>query len=447
MQKADNGIHKEYLQLIDSVQESFLRHDDKLKRINQEIWSNPELGFEEHKAQIPSCAFFEALGSEGYTVRRKCFGLDTSFEVEYSKGTGGVVVAFNAEYDALPGIGHACGHNLIATSSIAAFIAAVESMNKLYSAGLSDAFTLRLLGTPAEENGGGKTHMIAAGAYEDVDTCLMVHPAGSMGPLEAMGLHGIAAPPVGAFLANQKIEVTFTGKPAHASAFPWEGVNALDAAVAAYVNISILQQQIHPTQRIHGIISHGGDRPNIIPARTVMNFDIRSTDKQGLEALEEKVQGCFKAAAQATGCDMEYTKYVYALFAPYVEDPRSWSIEYRKERYLDLKSNMVMCKKYVEAAKALGNAVWLGGESASPSGASTDQGNVSCVTPSFHGMFIIPTENGAQPHTPEFTKYTGTMEAYQSCLNAAAGMAIVACQLLANTALIAQVKEFSDMRQ
>lgn len=221
--------------------------------------------------------------------------------MSYTRGKGGRVVAFNAEYDALPGIGHACGHNLIATSSIASFLATCETVNALYADEIG--YSVRLLGTPAEEGGGGKLHLIDAGAYNDVDACFMVHPF----PVLSGAPHLLSSSSCsGQYLANDKVKVTFTGKPAHASAAPWEGVNALDAVVAAYVNISMLRQQILPTQKIHGVVLRGGERPNVIPASTTLDYYIRSETTKELKLLTERVLKCFEAAATATGCTVEY---------------------------------------------------------------------------------------------------------------------------------------------
>lgn len=232
------------------------------------------------------------------------YGLDTALEVEYKHGDGGRVVVFNAEYDALPGIGHACGHNLIATSSIAAFIATCEAMKAHLQSSSVSGFTVRLLGTPAEESGGGKVKLIDAGAYKDVDACLMLHPV-PMSPNNP-DLLSVATAVEGGYLANDKVEITFTGKPAHAAAAPWEGINALDAVVSAYVNISLLRQQILPTQKIHGVVKNGGDRPNIIPFSATVDYYIRSHTKKSLKTLTEKVVKCFEAAAIATGCKVEF---------------------------------------------------------------------------------------------------------------------------------------------
>jgi amidohydrolase len=249
---------------------------------------------------------FDSLSASGYQVRRNTYGLDTSFEVEYKHGSGGQLVVFNAEYDALPGIGHACGHNLIATSSIAGFIATVDAMKKTYPDSLG--YTVRLLGTPAEEGGGGKLKLLDAGAYKDVDACLMVHPV-SLGHNDG-SIQGVQVAGPRGFLANNKIRVKFTGTTAHAAAAPWEGVNALDAVVSAYVNISLLRQQMRPTQRVHGIISNGGERPNVIPNSTTVEYYIRSPDSKTLQELTDKVLNCFDAAAKATGCTVEYEWYV-----------------------------------------------------------------------------------------------------------------------------------------
>lgn len=295
--------------LIESVQTALEKYDSELKSINHQIWSNPELGYEEYKAHDHICTLFENLKSEGYEVRRSAYGLETALEVSYTHGTGGRVVAFNAEYDALPGIGHACGHNLIATSSIAAFIATCEALKARYPDG--PGYTVRLLGTPAEESGGGKVRLLENGAYKDVDACLMVHPM-PMAP-DDPELLSVATVLPGGFLANDKVTVTFTGKPAHAAAAPWEGVNALDAVVAAYVNISLLRQQILPSQRIHGVISHGGDRPNVIPMSASVDYYIRSPSLKTLKPLTEKVIKCFEAAATATGCKVEFDWYVISL--------------------------------------------------------------------------------------------------------------------------------------
>ncbi|KAL4976450.1 hypothetical protein BDW66DRAFT_135003 [Aspergillus desertorum] len=404
------------LRYIKPAQDALRRYDEKLQGINHKIWSNPELAYNEHQAHNNICGLFEALNSEGYSVRRHAYGLDTAFEIEYKHGNAdsGRVLTFNAEYDALPGIGHACGHNLIATGSIAAFIATCEAMKAAAPAGLG--YTVRPLGTPAEESGGGKIRLLDSGAYKNVNACLMVHPA-VMAPGQA-DLLGLAKPPEAGFLANDKVRITFTGKPAHAAAAPWEGINALDAVVAAYVNISLLRQQVLPTQRVHGVIVNGGDRPNIIPWSASVDYCIRSPTLATLKPLTERVVKCFDAAAAATGCKVDF----------------QWG-----PSYADVKSNEPICESYVSVMRAMGQHVLLTSPQGTGGSASTDMGNVSYAVPGFHGIFFIPAKGGN--HTPQFTEGAGTLVAYERAMYCAAGMAVTACHFLEDDAFAKQVEE------
>ncbi|KAL2828154.1 hypothetical protein BDW59DRAFT_171007 [Aspergillus cavernicola] len=403
------------LRYIKKVQDALRKYDSDLQRINRKIWSNPEVAYKEHKAHDHICELFEGLKSQGYIVRRHAYGLDTAFEIQYQHGDGdGRIIAFNAEYDALPGIGHACGHNLIATSSVAAFITTCEAINAAAPSGLS--YTVRLLGTPAEESGGGKIRLLNNGAYNDVDACLMLHPA-PMDPARPE-LLSLATAPVGGFLANDKVRVTFTGKPAHAAAAPWEGINALDAVVAAYVNISLLRQQILPSQRVHGVIVNGGDRPNIIPWSASVDYYIRSPSIATLKPLTERVVKCFEAAAIATGCKVEF----------------EWG-----PSYADVKTNTPICESYVSVMRAMDHHVLFTVPPGQTGGASTDMGNVSYTIPGFHGIFTIPAKSGN--HTPQFTDGAGSLEAYKRAIDCAAGMAVVACHFLENAEFAKQVKE------
>lgn len=250
-------------ELVANVSASISKHNSALFNVNQKIHDNPELRYEEYQAHDNICSLVESLG---YQVTRHAYGLDTSFEASY--GSEGRLIVFNAEYDALPSIGHACGHNLIATSSIAAFIATAEALRTSNIPG-----RVRLLGTPAEESGGGKIKLIKAGAYHGVDACLMAHP----GPSEMRRMSanaGAAVDGVSAHrsLARKQVKVDFFGKNAHAGLNPWDGTNALDAVVASYVNISLLRQQIPSTARIHGVIRQGGKEPNIIPDSASLEY-------------------------------------------------------------------------------------------------------------------------------------------------------------------------------
>jgi amidohydrolase len=257
-----------------------------------QIHSHPELGYAEHHAHETLTTY---LRSQGLEVTPHAFNLPTAFLSEF--GSGGRVVAFNAEYDALPDIGHACGHNLIAMGSLAAYLSTVAALKASPIPG-----RVRLLGTPAEEGGGGKLRVISAGAYEDVDACLMTHPYSPI-PAKYGDAAGVA---YGTCAASVKFTANFTGKPAHAAATPFEGVNALDAAVLAYNGISMLRQQIRDGERIQGVILEGGTAPNIITSRSLLSYNVRSSTIKGALELHDRVVKCFEGAAVATGCKVEF---------------------------------------------------------------------------------------------------------------------------------------------
>lgn len=209
----------------------------------------------------------------------------------------GRVVTFNAEYDALPNVGHACGHNLIAMSAVAAFLGLVSALKANRIQG-----RVRLLGTPAEEGGGGKIKLIQAGAYKDVDACLMTHPMGPSVMRPAIGVAtGIA---YNTCISGVRIQAHFTGKSAHAAMAPEEGINALDAATLAYTAVAMLRQHIWSEQKLHGVITEGGSRPNVIVSRTTLDFNARARTLAEVSLLQKKLVNCFEGAALATGCEV-----------------------------------------------------------------------------------------------------------------------------------------------
>jgi amidohydrolase len=268
----------------------------ELHQVNKSIHSNPELGYEEVFAHKTLTEFLE---SRGFAVKRHAYGIDTSFEATF--GSGGRHVVFCAEYDALPEIGHACGHNLIATSSLAAFLGAAQVLSEMKIPG-----RLRILGTPAEEGGAGKVKLIEAGAFdppEDIAAAIMAHPAGSQQPYPGETIDGLAGVRLN---ASAKVRVEFRGRTAHAAAQPWMGINALDAAVSAYNNISMLRQQIRPDERIHGVFEVGGTVPNVIPGYTRMNWYIRSPTLSRCKELVKRAKACFEAGAAAAACEINY---------------------------------------------------------------------------------------------------------------------------------------------
>lgn len=269
------------------------RQSPALHKINQALHGNPELGYKEFFAHDIMSDFIE---KQGFTAQRKTYGLETSFEVTF--GSGGRLVIVCAEYDALPNMGHACGHNLIATSSIGAFLGAAHAMKTLGING-----RLRILGTPAEEGGGGKARLIKAGAFspsEDIAASIMAHP------ITRHGIGGITGISALDLIASLKFRVEFKGKSAHAAGEPWNGTNALDAAVGAYNNVSMLRQQMRPDERVHGVFEVGGTVPNVIPDYTRMNWYVRAPTTEQGEKLQRRVHACIDAAAAATGCTSNY---------------------------------------------------------------------------------------------------------------------------------------------
>ncbi|UNI13697.1 hypothetical protein JDV02_000418 [Purpureocillium takamizusanense] len=377
--------------------------DDLREKVNKVIHGNPELGFKEVIAHETLTSYLEQLG---FAVKRSTYGLDTSFEA--TLGEGGRQVVICAEYDCLPGIGHACGHNLIATSSMAAFLGAAHAMATLGVPG-----RLRILGTPAEEGGGGKAVLIDNGAFDprdDVAAAIMAHPLAQHSlPGAASGHTGLAGLRL---LACFKFQVEFRGQTAHAAAEPWSGTNALDAAVAAYNNVSILRQQIRPDERIHGVISKGGDAPNVIPDFTSMSWFVRAPAMGRAEILFERVKRCIEAAALATGCTHKI------VMTP---------------TYASLRANDTLCRSYAEDMAHIGEKVLVHQEH--PLTASTDMGNVSQIVPSFHGAFAVPTAPNVAIHSPQFTAAAATDEAHAAAIRAGKGMAMLALRVLLDGSL------------
>lgn len=276
----------------DTVASHINRANEALWHLNKAIHLHPELCFEEVFAHATLTAF---LKSQGFQVQCHAYGLNTAFMAE--TGHGGRLVIICAEYDALPGIGHGCGHNLIATSSVAAFVGASKTLLELGIAG-----RVRILGTPAEEGGGGKIKLINAAAFaEDVAAAIMCHPI----PLEQIkdGWSGTAGFRT---VASRRFKVEFHGKNAHAGQEPWNGVNALDAAVGAYTTTSMLRQQVRPDERIQAIIEHGGTASNIIPDYTRMSWGLRGPSIMHVDALADRVKACIQSAATATGCSVTH---------------------------------------------------------------------------------------------------------------------------------------------
>ncbi|MEY2569873.1 MAG: hypothetical protein QOE63_223 [Acidimicrobiaceae bacterium] len=356
---------------------------DVLLDASHEIHAHPELNFEEHFAHDLLTGIIEA---EGIALERGARGLDTAFEGR--AGSEGPLVAVLCEYDALPEIGHACGHNVIGTAGLGAGLAAAALADELGGRVL-------ILGTPAEEGGGGKVFLADRGALDGVDAAMMVHPAGM--DLVRMDV-----------IAIQQLWVEYEGKEAHAAAFPWKGRNALDAAVLGYMNVAALRQHIKPTERIHGIFTRAGDKPNIVPAHTSAQWYVRSPNVRGLEQLKERVFTCLEAGAMACGCTMTH--------------------EWKDPAYFDMVDNGAMGELYSTNSARLGRTLVDPRVTGTPVVGSTDMGNVSYRVPSIHPMIKVAPPH-VSIHTPEFTAFARSEDGDQAVLDGAKAMAMTVADL------------------
>ena len=371
--------------LKEQARQRIAAQQPRLEELNRWLYDHPETAYQEYRS---SERLAQTLEGYGFTVEYPAYGLETSFAAR--AGHQGPELIICAEYDALPDIGHACGHNIIASAAVGAGLALQPLADSL-------GFRLTVLGTPAEEIYGGKVDLINAGAFTNAAAAMMVHPS----PRDVVD---------GPSLAIIQLDVAFHGKEAHAAAFPDQGINALDAFVQAYVNLSTLRQHILPTDKIHGIITDGGKAPNIIPALTRSKWYVRSQNFERLKILEERVRSCFEAAALATGCQAE--------------------IEQMGNGYTELTSNPLLTKLYAANSQTLGRPLRRGSELPPSEAGSTDMGNVSQVVPTIHPMLSLhcaPVGN----HQPAFTRQTITPEGHQAIFDGAVGMAWTAIDLAA----------------
>jgi amidohydrolase len=369
----------------------------ELREVSLSIHGTPELNFEEHHAHAVLTDYLE---KQGFRVDRGAYGMPTAFKAV--AGSGSPTIAVLCEYDALPGIGHACGHNLIAISGLAAGLALKEVLG-------DDHGTVLVLGSPAEEGGGGKIVLIEQGAFEGVDAAMMLHPS----PRDSAYMN---------VLAIDHVKVEYFGHNAHAAAAPWEGINALDALIQGFNAVGLMRQQLLPADRVHGVITHGGLKPNIIPDYTAAEFYIRSRNRGELEVLRKKIYGCFEGAAVSAGCT--------AKIAP-PEGQRSYS---------DMIANDVLAEAYTENLSHFGLKLPGKQQVLSGPGGSTDMGDVSYVVPSIHPMFGIPVTPGAGNHTPGFTACAATEEAHANTLRAAKALAMTALDAYTRPDLLAAAK-------
>jgi amidohydrolase len=357
------------------------------------LFAHPEVGFQEEQASAWLCQYLEG---HGFQVERGIYGLDTAFRAAY--GGGQPTIAFLAEYDALPGLGHGCGHNLIAASAAGAGVAIRPAVEQWGGRVL-------VVGTPSEEALGGKGLMVQAGAFEGVDAAMMVHP-------------GVRDALANASLACATLDVEFLGRPAHAAARPEEGVNALEAMVLAFQAINSLRQHIRDSDRIHGIITHGGEAANVVPQLCAGRFLVRATEEEYLEGLKERVLNCFRGAATASGARLNYR----------------WG----EVQYAPMRPNLVLGQAFADNLAALGRP--LPAPNLRRPFGSTDMGNVSQVVPAIHPSIAI-TAPEVPPHSREFAQAASSPQGEEAMLLGAKGMAMTAVDLLAAPGLLEKVRQ------
>lgn len=357
-----------------------------LTRLSETIHANPELGWQEHHAAQWTAEYLER---HGFAVERGYLGFPTALRAVF--GNGSRRVGLMAEYDALPGLGHACGHNLITAISCGAAATLAEFAAER-------DLTVELYGTPAEEGGGGKIELLKKGAFHGLDLAMMAHPS----PVDSADARPYA-------VAHNHVE--YRGKSAHAAAYPDQGVNANDAFIVAQVALGLLRQQLPAGTRVHGIQTRGGEAPNAIPERTEGRWYVRADSLAQLEQLEQRVHRCFEAGALASGCELSVT-------------PES-------ERYSEFRTNQRALDLYIRHAESLGRDFDVPAEQATMNRASTDMGNVSQVVPAIHpyiGLGCFPAAN----HQPEFAAHCVGEAANRAIRDGAAALALTTLDFLSD---------------
>jgi amidohydrolase len=354
--------------------------------VSHQIHQKPEMGYQEKFASGLLC---DTLAQYGFTVERGYAGIPTAFCARRGKGQG-PRVAFLAEYDALPDLGHGCGHNIIATSALAAGIGLGEIMAEIPG-------EVCVIGTPAEETDGAKVTMVERGAFQGIDAALMIHPhAGTYYLTES--------------LAMDAVEVEFFGKPSHAAAAPWDGVNALDALLATFNSLNSLRQQIRPDARIHGIIVNGGTAPNIIPDHTLGRFYLRAKLRAYLNELNQKFLDCVKGAATASGTRFQTRNYENSF-----DDMLNNLV--LAERMRDYLTGIIGVEKVDRAPEHFG---------------SIDMGNVSYVVPAVHVLVDVTQGKPFSMHTTNFKQAVVTPYADATILKAGKALALTGYDILVN---------------
>lgn len=375
------------------LSEIFESYKSEFVVLNEYIYNNPELGLQEHKACAAHC---EILEKHGFAVSKNFAGLRTAFCATYKNGVG-PRIAILAEYDALPSIGHGCGHNIFGVTSVATGIIIKEMLNDFNG-------EILVIGTPAEETNGAKVEMAKKGVFNDIDVVMAVHPSG-----EAHYRSGVSQ-------AMEALQFTFKGKTAHASGAPHEGINALDGVLMLFNSVNALRQQTLETARVHGIITKGGEAANIIPDLAVANFYVRAKSLEYLKGFVERVKNCAKGAALATGTELEISNY--------------------ETSFANLVTNNKLSQTYEKHLKSLGVTDIRDKESHG----STDMGDVSHCCPTIHPYFPLTTKH-LVGHSIEFACASIQEEAYIGMKEAALSMSLTALEIFENTELLNEIKE------
>ena len=389
------------MEILNKLENKFSEIFEDLKELNEYIYKNPELGRKEFKA----CeAHKNLLKKYGFEVEENYIGIPTAYLAKYSSGKKGIKIGYLAEYDALPEIGHGCGHNILGTTSIGAGILLKEYIDEFGGEVL-------IFGTPAEETFGAKVDMAEAGCFDDIDVAMISHPTGKNHEKS------------GTSQAMEALQFTFKGKTAHAAGDPYNGINALDGVIQFFNSINALRQQTKTSARIHGIISNGGEAANIIPDLAVANFYVREATTKDMLKLSERVKNCAKGAALATGTSLEIENYEYT-FKHLVTNEKLSSI-YTKNLELQGIKDIPM---------------------SDPTG-SSDCGDVSHHCPTIHTYFPI-SKCELTGHSLEFAKATITEEAYKGMKEAIFALVMTGKDILENENLLKEIKdEFNQMKK
>ena len=374
----------------------------ELTELSLALHRDPETAYQEHRS---AARLADVLAANGFTVQRQYKDVATAYRGDAAGRDGGPTVAILAEYDALPDIGHACGHNLIALMGTAAAIGVRAVIAELPG-------RIAAIGTPAEEGGGGKVALVRAGGFADVDVAMMCHPS-------SRTLAGRTS------LASNRVDVEFFGKAAHAAAQPDRGINALDGVIQTFNNVNAMRQQLRPEARIHGIITSGGSAANIIPEYAMAKFSVRALDRRYQQEVLQRFIACAEGAAAATGTRLQLTVH-------------------ENSGYENMVPSRPLAERWAAHLRGMGQPVQTSTDDERMG--STDMGNVSQILPAIH-PYIGIAPDGTPGHSTAFRDAAATPAAHDAAFFAAKALALVAIDVLSDPALLAQARaEFEERR-